>query len=168
MASPKTKKPRSSTVPYGEGPFPENVILWCNTHQQYTAFIGCTQCETFPCSQLTPEDYQVLYDSELVEKIYDFTKPLTRRRTTMYIGLFRDGSMQVLEDLDPNNPDPELLRDIREVYQVSRVLEPVVVLRPKAKEERQRVVAEKASEPAEESATEPGAAATAPKTRRKK
>jgi len=82
----------------------------------------------------------------------------------MYIGLFRDGTMRVLEELDPNNPDPELLRDIREVYQVSKVLEPVVVLRPKPKEARQKIVVEKSSQE-----QEPGASSTSkrPKSRKK-
>ena len=45
-------------------------------------------------------------------------------------------------DIDIENPDVELIRDVQEVYVVKTVLVPAVVLRPKPKEERDRLVAE--------------------------
>lgn len=54
----------------------------------------------------------------------------------MYLAKMRDGSYQVLEDLDPNNPPTELLQGVEEVYVISKVLVPTITLRPKSKEER--------------------------------
>ncbi len=42
-----------------------------------------------------------------------------------------DGTLTLVEDLDEKNPDPELLRDVEEVYVINKVLVPVMTLKPK-------------------------------------
>ena len=45
-------------------------------------------------------------------------------------------------DFDLESPGLDQIRDVEEVYVVKTVLVPAVVLRPKPKEERDRIVAE--------------------------
>lgn len=57
----------------------------------------------------------------------------------MYILKKLDGSLQMVEDLDEKNPDQDLLKDVEEVYPVTKVLVPQLKLVPKTKEERKQV-----------------------------
>jgi hypothetical protein len=57
----------------------------------------------------------------------------------MYILKKLDGTLQMVEDLDEKNPDQDLLKDVEEVYPVTKVLVPQLKLVPKTKEERKQV-----------------------------
>lgn len=57
----------------------------------------------------------------------------------MYILKKLDGSLQMVEDFDEKNPDQDLLKDVEEVYPVTKVLVPQLKLVPKTKEERKQV-----------------------------
>ena len=57
----------------------------------------------------------------------------------MYILKKMDGSLQMVEDLDEKNPDQDLLKDVEEVYPITKVLVPQLKLVPKTKEERKQV-----------------------------
>lgn len=57
----------------------------------------------------------------------------------MYILKKLDGSLQMVEDLDEKNPDQDLLKDVEEVYPITKVLVPQLKLVPKTKEERKQV-----------------------------
>lgn len=54
-----------------------------------------------------------------------------------------DGSLKEVPELDTNNPDKELMKDVETVYQVGKELVPVIVLKPKGKADKGK---EKAAE----------------------
>ncbi len=57
----------------------------------------------------------------------------------MYILKKYDGTLEIVEELDEKNPDQELLKDVEEVYPVTKVLVPQLRLVPKTKEERHQI-----------------------------
>lgn len=71
----------------------------------------------------------------------------------MFLIKYKDGSFKEVEDLNPNQPDLDLLEGMERVYQVNREWVPQMVLRPKPKAERQQLRRE---------GTEPEAPATSP------
>ncbi|MBU2647413.1 MAG: hypothetical protein ABIK68_03005 [bacterium] len=60
----------------------------------------------------------------------------------MFIIKYLDGTLKEAPDLDPNNPDRQLMQDVDTVYQIGKELVPVIVLKPKPKPERDRIVKE--------------------------
>jgi len=58
----------------------------------------------------------------------------------MYIAKKFDGTLEVLENLDEKQPDPEQLRNVEEIYFISKTLVPVMTLKPKPKEERDKIL----------------------------
>lgn len=58
----------------------------------------------------------------------------------MYIAKKFDGTLEVLENLDEKQPDPEQLRNVEEIYFISKILVPVMTLKPKPKEERDKIL----------------------------
>ncbi len=60
----------------------------------------------------------------------------------MFIIKYLDGSLKEAPELDPNNPDRQLMQDVDTVYQIGKELIPVIVLKPKPKEDRDRIVKE--------------------------
>lgn len=58
----------------------------------------------------------------------------------MYIIKYMDGTLKEAPDLNPNSPDRQLMQDVDTVYQIGKELVPVIVLKPKPKEERQRIL----------------------------
>ena len=50
-----------------------------------------------------------------------------------------DGTIQE-SDIDIDHPDLDTLKDVAEVYVVGKILVPTIVLRPKPKEERDKVI----------------------------
>ncbi|MBN1932606.1 MAG: hypothetical protein JW786_13470 [Desulfobacterales bacterium] len=58
----------------------------------------------------------------------------------MYIAKKFDGTLEVLENLDEKQPDPEQLRNVEEIYLISKTLVPVMTLKPKPKEERDKIL----------------------------
>ncbi len=57
----------------------------------------------------------------------------------MFVLKYQDGSFKEVAELDPNHPDPALMVGLVAVYQVHKEWLPQTVLRPKLKEERQRL-----------------------------
>ena len=57
----------------------------------------------------------------------------------MYIAKKTDGTIELMPDLDEKNPRPEQIRDVEEVYFISKVLVPVLTLKPKSKADRDEI-----------------------------
>jgi len=58
----------------------------------------------------------------------------------MHIAKKNDGKLEVLRNLDEKKPDPNQLRNVEEIYVVSKVLVPVLSLKPKPKQERDQLL----------------------------
>lgn len=58
----------------------------------------------------------------------------------MYIAKKNDGKLEVIRNLDEKKPDPNQLRNVEEIYVIGKVLVPVLSLKPKPKEERDRMI----------------------------
>ena len=56
----------------------------------------------------------------------------------MFIVKYVDGTLKEVPELDPNNPDKELMKDVETVYQVGKELVPVIVLKPKGKADKEK------------------------------
>lgn len=83
----------------------------------------------------------------------------------MYILKKYDGTLEIVQDLDEKNPDQEFLKDVEEVYPVTKVLVPQLRLVPKTKEERSQVKErlEKQTSPREEAPENSGGKKATPK-----
>ena len=57
----------------------------------------------------------------------------------MFIIKYLDGTLKEAPELDPSNPDKILMQNVDTVYQIGRELVPVIVLKPKPKEERKKI-----------------------------
>ena len=57
----------------------------------------------------------------------------------MFIIKYLDGTLKEAPELDPANPDKTLMQNVDTVYQIGKELVPVIVLKPKPKEERKKV-----------------------------
>jgi hypothetical protein len=86
----------------------------------------------------------MLNASPLMDKIPQTLVP--RRINTVYIAKKNDGSLEILENLDEKNPAPEQLRDVEEIYVITKTLVPVMTLKPKPKKEQDKILASAASE----------------------
>lgn len=58
----------------------------------------------------------------------------------MYIAKKNDGKLEIIRNLDEKKPDPNQLRNVAEIYVIGKVLVPVLSLKPKPKEERDRMI----------------------------
>lgn len=58
----------------------------------------------------------------------------------MYIAKKNDGKLEIIRNLDEKKPDPNQLRNVEEIYVIGKVLVPVLSLKPKPKEERDRII----------------------------
>lgn len=58
----------------------------------------------------------------------------------MYIVKKNDGTLAYIKRLDEKKPDPNLLRNVEEIYVIGKILVPVLTLKPKPKEERDRIM----------------------------
>ena len=65
----------------------------------------------------------------------------------MYIAKKIDGTLELMPDLDEKNPRPEQIRDVEEVYVISKVLVPVLTLKPKPKAERDEILGGESENP---------------------
>lgn len=119
-----------SEIPYiKDDPLSINVAFKCRKLGYFTAFMSCPACRYFPCSQLTEADVRILNISPLMDRTFKTFEQ--RSISTVHILKKFDGTLTLVEDLDEKNPDPELLRDVEEVYVINKVLVPVMTLRPK-------------------------------------
>jgi hypothetical protein len=115
-----------------------NVFLYCEKQKIRRAFMNCPLCGYFPCGQLDEQDVGILKRSPLMEcEVVGLTEE--RRRKVILIRK-TDGTIQE-SDIDIDNPDLDQLKDVAEVYVVGKILVPTIVLKPKPKEERDKVIA---------------------------
>jgi hypothetical protein len=138
-----------SLIPYKKGDlFSINVLFWCDTLECYTAFMACPACHRYPCDRLTAQDVNMLKTSPLMRIVS--VALLSRRIKKMYIAKKNDGKLEVirnldekkpdLRNLDEKKPDPNQLRNVEEIYVVGKVLVPVLSLKPKPKQERDKLM----------------------------
>ena len=139
-------------IPYNpDDPLSINVSFRCSILGYYTPFMSCPLCRHYPCKLLSEQDLAILGASPLMDRVF---KHLTHRRIKkMYIAKKVDGSLEMIECMDEKNPDPELLRDVEEVYVINKVLVPVMTLKPKPKAEQDAVLEAAAAD--EEEAPKP-------------
>ncbi|MFP4285728.1 MAG: hypothetical protein ACLFQG_09265 [Desulfovermiculus sp.] len=114
-----------------------NRSFFCPVYKRYVPFLACPQCPKFPCPELSSTDLYMLSTSPFLTRVVVGFQ--SQRRQKMYILKKLDGSLQMVEDLDEKNPDQDLLKDVEEVYPVTKVLVPQLKLVPKTKEERKQV-----------------------------
>ncbi len=98
----------------------------------------CPVCEFYECAQLSEEQIRELNRSPLMDRL---VKKLIPRRIKLYIIKYLDGTLKEAPELDPSNPDKILMQNVDTVYQIGKELVPVIVLKPKPKEERKKIVA---------------------------
>lgn len=104
---------------------------------QTVSFMMCPLCDLYPCSQLSAED---LYDLNVSPLMNRTVTKFKARRIKLYIIKYLDGTLKEAPELDPSNPDRDLMQNVDTVYQVGKELVPVIVLKPKPKEERKKVL----------------------------
>jgi hypothetical protein len=114
-----------------------NRSFFCPIYKRYAPFLACPQCPKFPCPELSRTDLYMLSTSPFLTRVVVGFQ--SQRRQKMYILKKLDGSLQMVEDLDEKNPDQDLLKDVEEVYPITKVLVPQLKLVPKTKEERKQV-----------------------------
>ena len=115
-----------------------NVFVACRVHGARRPFMHCPLCDRYPCRQLTEQDLAALEQSPLMTRQI---VGLREEKRTVILIKKKDGSI-VESDLDIQQPTLEQILDVVEVYVVKTVLVPDVVLRPKPKDEREKIVAE--------------------------
>ncbi len=109
--------------------------ILCEKKAQNESFMMCPLCEYYPCHQMTAEDIYDLNTSPLMNRTVLKLKP---RRCKLFIIKYLDGTLKEAPELDPANPDKALMQNVDTVYQVGKELVPVIVLKPKPKEERKK------------------------------
>jgi len=114
-----------------------NRAILCEKKGQNVSFMICPLCEYYPCSQLTSEDISELNSSPLMDRT---VIKLIPRRCKLFIIKYLDGTLKEAPELNPNNPDRELMKDVDTVFQIGKELIPVIVLKPKPKEERDKTI----------------------------
>jgi hypothetical protein len=126
-------------IPYKNGDlFSINVLFWCDTLECHTAFMACPACHCYPCDHLTAQDVNMLKTSPLMRVVS--VALISRRIKKMYIAKKNDGKLEVIRNLDEKKPDPNQLRKVEEIYVVGKVLVPVLSLKPKPKQERDKLM----------------------------
>ena len=114
-----------------------NRSFFCPVYQRFSPFLACPQCAKFPCRELSDIDLHMLFTSPFLNRVVIGLQ--AQRRQKMYVLKKLDGSLEMVEDLDEKNPDQDLLKDVLEVYPITKVLVPQLKLVPKTKEERKQV-----------------------------
>ncbi|WP_034623110.1 hypothetical protein [Desulfovermiculus halophilus] len=114
-----------------------NRSFYCPVYNRYAPFLACPRCPRFPCPELSATDRRMLFTSPFLTRVVIGLHP--QRRKKMYILKKLDGSLHMVDDLDEKNPDQDLLKDVEEVYPVTKVLVPQLKLVPKTKEERRQI-----------------------------
>ncbi len=139
-SSGKREKPNlMEKVPYtSNDPLSINVSFWCENKHFHTAFMLCPECKHYPCRQISQKDQIMLALSPLMNIVDAFF--VKRRIDKMYIAKKLDGSLEIIEELNEKDPDPEKLRDVEEIYVINKILVPVLTLKPKPKEERENII----------------------------
>lgn len=113
-----------------------NTTFYCRKKAASVAFMLCPLCKLFPCDQLDPSDVRELHLSPLMDREI---KKLKLRRINLFIVKYMDGTLKEVPKLDVNNPDPNLMKDVDTVYQIGKEYVPVIVLKPKTKDQRDQI-----------------------------
>ena len=101
--------------------------FWCRKRDMFRVFATCVRCKHYPCDYCTPDRIRDLAQTDYV--VIDSVTLITQRRSFV-LAKMKDGSYKDI-DIDIKAPDPEQLRDVEEVYVISKVLVPVLTLRAK-------------------------------------
>jgi hypothetical protein len=101
--------------------------FWCKKREMNRVFATCVRCKHYPCDYCTPSRIRELANTDYVV-IKNVTLISIRRKFVLV--KMKDGSYKEL-DIDVKSPNPELLKDVEEVYVISKVLIPVLTLRAK-------------------------------------
>jgi hypothetical protein len=125
-------------IPYQAGdPCSINVFFYCMREMQQRAFMVCPACKYYPCRQLTQTDVYMLNASPLMERVVTGWK---KRRVHLVLIKTLSGEIkEAPEGFDIANPNVDTLRDVAEVYVISKELVPTITLRPKPREDRDRL-----------------------------
>jgi hypothetical protein len=101
--------------------------FWCKKRDMNRVFATCVRCKHYPCDYCTPSRIRELANTDYVI-ITNITFISKRRK--FVLAKMKDGSYKEL-NIDVKSPDPEQLKDVEEVYVISKVLIPVLTLRAK-------------------------------------
>jgi hypothetical protein len=101
--------------------------FWCRKRDMMRVFATCVRCKHYPCDYCTPGRIRKLANTDYVV-IKNVTLISERRR--FVLAKMNDGTYKEL-DIDIKSPNPEQLKDVEEVYVISKVLIPVLTLRAK-------------------------------------
>jgi hypothetical protein len=108
-----------------------NKTFWCPVHQRAgNTLLNCLKCSNYPCPALRVQDIKMLEKSPYV---WQTDVKLEPRRKRLHILKKYDGSLIVDEKFDPKTAKEKDLKDIEEVYVVSKVLVKTTKLVPKEK-----------------------------------
>ena len=111
----------------------------CKKKGQIASFMACPTCDYYACNQLTEDMIMELNSSPFMDRLI---KRLVPRRCKLYIIKYLDGTLKEAPELDPNHPDRELMKDVDTVFQIGKELVPVIVLKPKPKEDREKIASD--------------------------
>ncbi len=117
--------------------------FWCKKRDMFRVFATCVRCKHYPCEYCTPDRIRDLANTDYVV-IKNIT--LICKRRSCVLAKMKDGTYKEL-DIDIKAPNPEQLKDVEEVYIISKVLVPVLTLR--AKNENDSIEAVRDPEPTE-------------------
>jgi hypothetical protein len=117
--------------------------FWCKKRDMNRVFATCVRCKHYPCDYCTPGRIRELANTDYVV-ITNVTFII--KRSKFVLAKMKDGTYKEL-DIDVKSPNPEQLKDVEEVYVISKVLIPVLTLR--AKNESDSVEAVRDPEPVE-------------------
>jgi len=117
----------------------KNSNFFCESRGIRVQLLACPACSSFPCEKLDVDQRAQLDASPYLELAVSGLLP---RKIKMFVIKYKDGSYKEVEDLDPLQPDLGLLEGIEVVYQVSKEWVPQLVLRPKPKQERKKILSE--------------------------
>ncbi|MDT8448106.1 MAG: hypothetical protein RRB13_14535 [bacterium] len=122
--------------------------FFCESRGQRVALLACPSCRFYPCGALSEGQMELLCGSPMLELAVSGLEP---RRRKMFLIKYKDGSYKEVEDFDPSQPNLELLEGMDRVFQVNREWVPQMVLRPKPRAERQKLLDEEIPSAAVES-----------------
>lgn len=117
--------------------------FWCKKRKMNRVLATCVRCKHFPCDYCTPERIRDLAATGYVVIKSATLIPIRRK---FVLAKMKDGSYKEL-DIDVKSPNPELLKDVEEIYIISKVLVPVLTLR--AKNDSDILETDRQREPAE-------------------
>ena len=95
----------------------DNHNFFCDLRGQRVNLMACPACKLHPCSRLNAADLSLLSGSPFLSRRVESLDP---GKTRMFVIKYQDGSLKEVADLNPNDPDPELMEGVETVYQISR------------------------------------------------